>query len=99
MNSSLRQKLKECIPPAYYSDGREATCMWYKVFNMFDLDPQSYIVDKKNNGMKEFKISGDTSNIEYALPSKSKDSSVEITNLILDGHKVGIENGVVVVKK
>ena len=50
--SSLRQRLKECVPPAYYSDGREAKCMWYKLFNMFDIDPQSYIIDKKNNGMK-----------------------------------------------
>ena len=50
---SLKQKLKECIPPAYYSDGTEAKCMWYKIFNMFDLDPQSYIIDKEKKGMEK----------------------------------------------
>ncbi len=50
--SSLRQRLKECVPPAYYSNGTEAKCMWYKVFNMFDIDPQSYIIDKEKKGMK-----------------------------------------------
>ena len=99
MSSSLKQKLKECIPPAYYSDGREAKCMWYKVFNMFDIDPQSYIIDKEEKGMAEFNIIKGTSNIELLWPSESKDASVEISNLTLDGHKIGIENGVVVVKK
>jgi len=52
MSSSLKQRLKECIPPAYYPDGTEAKCMWYKVFNMFDIDPQSYIIDKEKKGME-----------------------------------------------
>lgn len=51
----LKQKLLECIPPARYSNGTEAKCMWFKIFNMFDLDPESYIVDKEKKGMEESK--------------------------------------------
>ena len=50
--SSLRQRLKECVPPAYYSDGKQAKCMWFKVFNMFDTDPESYIVENKKKDME-----------------------------------------------
>ena len=48
----LKQMLQECIPPAYYSNGNQAKCMWYRVFNMFDTDPDSYIVESKKKGME-----------------------------------------------
>lgn len=38
----IKTYLKSCVPNAYYSDGTLATCMIYKIFNMFDIDPQSF---------------------------------------------------------
>ena len=52
---NLKKTLVECIPPAYYSDGRKATCMMFRIFNMFDIDSYSFKqvkikenMDKKN---------------------------------------------------
>ncbi len=49
---SLRQVLRECIPPAQYSNGKEAKCWLFKICNMFDVDPESYIVDNKKKDME-----------------------------------------------
>lgn len=72
--SNFTQGLKECIPPAYYPDGTEAKCMWYKVFNMFDLDPQSYIIDKEKNNMSKKRE-------EYHYTLKVEDLSVNLQEL------------------
>ena len=95
--SSLKQRLKECVPPAYYSDGREAKCMWFKVFNMFDIDPQSYIIDKKNNGMKEFNITESTEGSGF-ITSENLVADLG-KEFILNGQRVTVEDGIVVVKK
>jgi len=39
---TLKEMLLECIPPAYYSDGTKATCLKFRIFNMFDVDSQSF---------------------------------------------------------
>ena len=43
----IKASLIECIPDAYYSDGTKATCLIYRIFNMFDVDSQSFKEDKK----------------------------------------------------
>lgn len=53
----IKQKLIDCIPDAYYSDGTKADCIVYKICNMFDIDRQSYVEDKKN---LDFDVSDDT---------------------------------------
>lgn len=75
----LRQKLKECVPPAYYSNGVEAKCMWYKVFNMFDLDPQSYIIDKEKKGMEETIATPGTVNLTGFKVEKIEESLTEVS--------------------
>lgn len=84
---NLKQKLIECIPPAYYEDGTEAKCWIFKICNMFDVDSQSFKEVKKEKCMEKlgFKIDGG--------------DTINITNLILDGNKIGIEDGKVVIKK
>lgn len=51
----IKYKLQECIPNAYYSNGTESKCLIYRIFNMFDIDSQSFKevkikvnMDKKN---------------------------------------------------
>lgn len=39
---SLKQSIINCIPDAYYSNGTKATCMTFKIFNMFDIDSHSF---------------------------------------------------------
>lgn len=46
----IKQTLLDCIPDAYYSDGTKANCVMYKICNMFDIDKQSYVENKKKIG-------------------------------------------------
>jgi hypothetical protein len=39
---ALKKALLECIPDAYYENGTKVECIWYKIFNMFDVDRQSF---------------------------------------------------------
>ena len=48
---SLKQALLECIPDAYYSDGRKAECMLFRICNMFDVDSQSFKEGREERNM------------------------------------------------
>ena len=48
------------------------------------------VADERTEDMEEFKISND---------GFMKAESIQIDNLILDGHKIGIKDGKVIVKK
>ncbi len=54
---NLKQSLMECVPDAYYSDGTKATCFMFKIFNMFDIDSQSFKGVNDQNIMKKEKES------------------------------------------
>ena len=51
----IKQALLECIPDAYYSDGTKANCIIFKVWNMLDIDPQSYKEVKEKKDMDDKK--------------------------------------------
>jgi len=53
-------RIKDYIPIAYYSDGTESKCLIYKICNMFDIDPQSYMIVKEPKIMKKEKESKTT---------------------------------------
>ena len=54
---NLKQKLMECVPPAYYADGTEAKCMIFKICNMFDIDSQSFKEVKEKKSMENSDVS------------------------------------------
>jgi len=43
----LKETINEFIPPAFYPDGREAQCPWYKVFSLLSIDADAK--DKKSS--------------------------------------------------
>ena len=52
---SLKVSLLKWIPDAYYENGTEAKCIWYRIFNMFDVDSQSFKEVKVKRNMKNEK--------------------------------------------
>ena len=61
---NLKQSLIECIPPAYYSNGEEATCLTFRIFNMFDVDSQIFKQVKEKKGMEDVKVTKGDTNVE-----------------------------------
>jgi len=56
-------EIKNYIPTAYYSDGTESKCWIYKICNMFDIDPQSYMIVKERKDMR--KVDEDAANYNF----------------------------------
>lgn len=49
----IKQQILSCIPDAYYSDGTKATCMTFRIYNMFDVansDSFKEVKEKKDMG-------------------------------------------------
>jgi len=73
---SLKQKLLECIPDAYYSDGRKAKCMLFRICNMFDIDSQSFKevkVKEYVDGKKEEETKVTFGKINHYISDNTKD--------------------------
>ena len=85
----LKQMLQECIPPAYYSNGIEAKCMWFRVFNMFDIDPQSYIVDEKKKDMEKTIVTPGTVNLTGFKVEKIGESLTEVS---IGSHNIKLDS-------
>jgi len=52
---ALKEALLEWVPDAYYENGTKAECIWYKIFNMFDVHSQSFKQVKEKRDMDKKK--------------------------------------------
>lgn len=69
---TLKQAFLECIPEAYYENGTEAKCIWYRIFNMFDIDSQSFKEVKDKKVMEDNSKESDYRSIDRCLTEKEK---------------------------
>lgn len=69
---NLKKALLEYIPPAYYSDGRIATCMTFRIFNMFVIDSYSFKQVKEKKVMESGSKKSDYKFLDRFLAEKEK---------------------------
>ena len=73
----IKQKLSECIAPAYYSDGKRSQCIIYNFLNMFDCDSESFKEVKEKRNMENDPQTSEYSFIDRFLAEKAKRESEE----------------------
>ena len=69
---TLKDGLLEWIPDAYYENGTEAKCIWQRIFNMFDIDSQSFKQVKVKRNMEDNSKKSDYRFIDRFLAEKEK---------------------------